>query len=163
MYAKASSHPGWAQVMEKEISAILKNDTWEIVYRPAKKSPITVKWIYKLKKDSSGNITKLKARIVAQGFQQNEGVDFLEIFAPVVRWSTIQTILALTARFFWPVKQMDVITAFLNGTLTDEVFMEIPKGFQGARDPSKVCHLKRALYALHQAPRVWYNKIDSWL
>ena len=100
---------------------------------------------------------------MARGFQQTEGIDFLEIFALVVRWSTIQTILAIATRFSWPIKQMDVITTFLNGTLTDEVFMEIPEGFQGAGDPSKVCHLKRALYGLHQALRVWYDKIDSWL
>ena len=68
-YAQASSHPGWAQAMEQEINAILKNNIWEIVDRPAKKSPITAKWIYKLKKDSSGNISKLKARIVTRGFQ----------------------------------------------------------------------------------------------
>jgi hypothetical protein len=90
--------------MKKEINSIYKNNTWKIVDRPAGKTPIMAKWIYKLKKDSSGNLSKLKARIVARGFQQTEEVDFSEIFAPVVRWSTIRTILALAARFSWPVK-----------------------------------------------------------
>ena len=149
--------------MDEEIRAIQKNNTWDIVERPQTASPITAKWIYKVKKDSSGNIIKLKARIVARGFQQTEGVDFSDIFASVVRWSTIRTILALAARFSWPIRQMDVITAFLNGTLTEDVYMEIPEGFHATGDTNKVCHLKRALYGLRQAPRVWYNKIDSWL
>lgn len=131
--------------------------------RPIYKTPITAKWIYKIKKDPTGNVAKLKARIVARGFQQTEGVTFSEIFAPVVRWSTIRTILALVAKSSWPIRQMDVITTFLNGELSDEIYMEILEGFPGAGDPAKVCYLKRALYGLRQAPRVWYDKINSWL
>ena len=100
---------------------------------------------------------------MARGFQQTEGVTFSEIFAPVVRWSTIRTILALAAGYSWPIHQMDVITAFLNGDLTDEVYMEIPEGFPEAGNPTKVCRLKRALYGLRQAPQVWYDKINTWL
>ena len=131
--------------------------------RPEQKVSITAKWIYKLKKDTNGVVTKLKARIVARGFQQIEGVTFSEIFASVVRWSTIRTILALAANYSWPIRQMDVITAFLNGEFTNKVYMEIPEGFLGARDPTKLCHLKHAMYGLRQAPRVWYDKINSWL
>ena len=160
-FTKASTHSGWIEAMQQEIKAIMKNHTWELVDRPDQKVPITAKWIYKLKKDTNGVVTKLKARIVARGFQQTEGVTFSEIFAHVVRWSTIRTILALAASHSWPIHQMDVIIAFLNGELTDEVYMEVPEGFPGAGDPTKVCHLKRALYGLRQAPRVWYDKINT--
>lgn len=132
--------------------------------RPAtRENPITAKWIFKLKKDSDGKIAKLKAMIVARDFQQTEGVDFVDIFAPVVCWSTIRTILALTSKSHWPVRQMDVIIALPNDTFTDKVFMEIPKGFQGAGDNQKVCPLNKALYGLRHAPRAWYERINSWL
>ena len=162
-FTEASAHSGWTEAMQQEIKAIMKNHTWELVDRPDQKVPITAKWIYKLKKDTNVVVTKLKARIVARGFQQTEGVTFSEIFAPVVRWSTIRTILALAASHSWPIHQMDVITTFLNGELTYEVYMEVPEGFPGAGDPTKICHLKRALYGLRQAPRVWYDKINTWL
>lgn len=100
--------------------------------------------------------------MVARRFQQQKEVYYNDIFAPVLRWSTIQTVLVLAAKHDWSLHQMDVIKAFFNGTLNDEVFMEIPEGFPGAGDTTKVCVIKKALYGLRQVPKVWYEIIDFW-
>lgn len=126
----------------------MKNETWDIVDRPGNRKPITAKWLYKIKRNSKGKITKFKARIVAKGFQQQEGVDFHDVFAPVVRWSTIRLVLALAAKYHWPLSQMDVITAFLNGNIEEEIYMEISDGFPGVGDNMKVCKINKAFYGL---------------
>jgi hypothetical protein len=162
-FYEASQKQEWKDAMQTEIDSILKNQTWAIVDRPPRKKPITAKWIFKTKRDPSGKISKLKAIIVARGFQQQEGIDYNDVFAPVVRWSTIRAILALAAKYRWDLHQLDVITAFLNGDIHEEIFMEIPEGFLGSLDPSKVCKVNRALYGLKQAPKAWYERINSWL
>ena len=86
----------------------------------------------------------------------------MDIFALVVRWSTIRIVVALVAKNKWPIQQMDVVTTFLNSVLDEEIYMEIPNGFPGARDPTKVCRINRALYGLKQAPKSWYSRIDAW-
>jgi hypothetical protein len=88
--------------IQSEMTLILKNETWEVIDRSPGKTPITAKWIFKIKKNQNGDINKLKARVVARGFQQREGIDYHDILAPVVRWSTIRTILALAAKYQWP-------------------------------------------------------------
>ena len=131
---------------------------------PAGKRTISAKWIFREKNDTSGEVIKLKARLVAKGYEQVHGEDFYETFAPVVRWSTIRTILAVTARKRWTLKQLDVITTFLNGILEEEIYiMEIPEGFMEPGMQGKVVRLKRALYGLKQAPRAWNAKIDTFL
>ena len=160
-YAEACKHPEWSAAITRESNSILKNATWEVIDRPLNKKPITAKWLFKLKR--SGDTHKFKARIVARGFQQRAGIDYHEVFAPVVRWSTIRTVLSLAAKHNWPIYQMDVITAFLNGNLKEEVLMEIPHGFPGANDPTKVCRLKKALYGLKQASKAWYDEVDAWM
>lgn len=162
-YHEANTDERWTKAMQQEIDSIKKNHTWDVVDRPINKTPITGKWIFKTKKGPLGKIEKLKARIVARGFQQTPGIDYFDTFAPVVRWSTIRAILAIAAKRKWKVRQMDVKTAFLNGHLSEEVYMEIPDGFDGAGDPTKVCKLNKALYGLKQAPKAWYSRIDSWL
>ena len=118
------------------MDSILKNKTWTVTDRPTGHKPITTKWLFKIKRHSNGLINKLKAQIVARGFKQKEGTDYNEVFAPVIKWSTILIVLALAAKQNWPLWQMDVITAFLNGTITEELFMEIPDGFPKADDPT---------------------------
>ena len=110
----------------------------------------------------SGGI-KYKARLVARGFQQQHGIDYNNIFALVVWWSTIRLVLTLAAKYKWPLSQLDVITAFLNGTLQEDIFMEVPDGFPSADDISKVCKVNKALYGLKQSPKAWYERIDTWL
>lgn len=131
------SHLGWALVIQKEVESILDNQTWSLVnHVPKGKIPINAMWIFKAKTGPSGNIEKLKARVVAKGNEQSAGIDFYETFAPVIRWSTIRSIVALAARKGWTLTHLDVITAFFHGILGEEVYMIIPPGFPNAR---KIC------------------------
>jgi hypothetical protein len=161
-FAEADKDKAWQAATKKEIDSILRNKTWDVVDRPRNRKPISGKWLFKIKRGLTGVPDKLKARVVARGFQQQEGIDYTDIFAPVVRWSTIRIVLALAAKKKWSINQMDVVTAFLNGFLEEEIYMEIPDGFPGAGDPTKVCKINRALYGLKQAPKSWYERIDAW-
>ena len=161
-FTEAAKDIAWQAATKKEIDSILRNYTWDVVDRPTNKKSITGKWLFKTKKGPIGAPVKLKARVVARGFQQQEGIDYTDIFAPVVRWSTIRIVIVLAAKRKWELKQMDVVTAFLNEHLDEEIYMEIPDGFPGAGDPTKVCKINRALYGLKQAPKSWYERIDAW-
>jgi len=110
-----------------------------------------------------GGISQHKVRIIVRGFQQKQGTDYHDIFAHVVRWSTILVILALVAKHNWPLLQIDVITAFLNGQFNKEIFIKIPKGFPFVEDPMKACKITEALYGLKHTSKAWYERINSWL
>ena len=116
--------------MTKEYESIMKNDVWEVVPRPQDKTVVTSKWLYKIKHAVDGSTEKYKARFVARGFSQKEGIDYDEIFAPVARYTTICSIIALAASQGWNLHQMDVKTAFLHGSIKEEVYVEKPKGFE---------------------------------
>src|SRR5882757_1220104 len=107
----------------------------------------------------TGNITRYKARLVAQGFTQVPGVDYIDTFAPVAKFSTLRGLLALAAHYDWEVHQMDVKNAYLNGTLTETIFMRQPPGFIVTDTPKHVCRLARGLYGLRQSGRVWYQTL----
>ncbi|GKG05057.1 retrovirus-related pol polyprotein from transposon TNT 1-94 [Tanacetum coccineum] len=124
---------------------------------------ITLKWIYKVKLDELGGILKNKARLVACGYHQEEGIDFEESFAPVVRLEAIRIFLAFAAHMNMVVYQMDVKTAFLNGNLLEEVYVSQPDGFVDEDNPNHVYKLKKALYGLKQALRAWYDMLSSFL
>eukprot|EP00253_Pinus_taeda_P030272 PITA_30272 len=133
-------------------------------YSEAKgKKPISCKWVYKVKYKVDGTLDKYKARLVARGFSQKEGIDNEETFAPTAKMSTIRLVLALAAQFSWKVHQMDVKSVFLNGDLQEEVYMTQPPGFKVVGQEQKVCRLVKALYGLKEAPRAWYIKIDKYL
>jgi len=149
--------------MIEEYESILKNDVWEVVPRPHGKSVVTSKWIYKIKHATDGNVKKFKARFVARGFSQREGIDYDKIFSPVARYTSIRIIISLALVFDWKLHQMDVKTAFLNGEVEQEVYIEQPEGFVIHGKESHVCKLKKALYGLKQALRAWYGRIDSFL
>lgn len=125
-YAQASKKKEWKRAMEQELEAIEKNETWQLTELPPGKKVIGLKWVFKLKKDTKGQIIKYKARVVAKGYVQRQGVDFEEIFAPVTRLETIRLLLALSAKNGWMVYHLDVKSAFLNGDLKEEVFMSQP-------------------------------------
>ena len=129
----------------------MKNDVWDVVPRPEGKSVVTSKWIYKIKHAANGIIEKYKARFVARGFSQKEEIDYEETFAPVARYTTIRSVLALAVVMKWKINQMDVKTAFLNGVLEEEVYVEQPLGFETHDRESHVCKLKKALYGLKYA------------
>jgi hypothetical protein len=122
-----------------------------------------VNWVYKLKVNPKGEITRQKARLVAKGFLQREGIDYGEVFAPVTRMETIRLVIAIANFNDWPMYQMDVKSAFLNGPIDEEVFVAQPPGFIVKNQESKVYRLKKALYGLKQAPRAWNKRIDKFL
>ena len=145
--------------MKKELDALSKNHTWDLVTLPPGKPVVGCKWIYKIKTRSNGSIECYKTRLVAKGFTQEYGIDYEETFAPVARISSVRALLAIAAARKWDLFQMDVKNAFLNGDLSEEVYMQPPLGL--SVESNKVCHLQRALYGLKQAPQAWFAKFSS--
>ncbi|KAH9667537.1 hypothetical protein KPL70_021079 [Citrus sinensis] len=152
----------WRIVIDEEIKAIVKNDTWELTTLPKGHKAIGVKWVYKIKRNAKGEIKRHKARLVAKGYSQKAGIDYDEVFAPVARLETIRLIISLAAQNKWKIFQMDVKSAFLNGFLDEEVYIEQPLGYVVKRHKDKVLRLKKALYGLKQAPRAWNSRIDKY-
>ena len=160
-FAAAERDGAWRRAMLEEMKSIEDNRTWELVDPPAGCRPIGLKWVYKVKRDERGAIVKHKARLVARGFVQREGVDFEEVFAPVARMESVRLLLALAAAKDWQVHHLDVKSAFLNGDLAEVVFVKQPPGFVQAGQEQKVLRLRKALYGLRQAPRAWNAKLDA--
>ena len=148
--------------MIEEYQSIMKNDVWDVVPRLEGKSVVNSKWIYKIKHATYGSIEKYKARFVARGFSQKVGIYYEETFTPVAKYTSIRSVLAFAAVMKWKIHQMDVKTAFLNGVVEEEVYVEQPLGFETHDMESHVCRLKKSLYGLKQAPRTWYGIIDSF-
>ena len=124
---------------------------------------IGTKWIFKNKMDENGVIVRNKARLVAQGFKQIEGIDFDETFASIARLESIRILLAIACVWKSKLFQMDAKSVFLNEILNEEVYVEQPKGFQDPRYPNNVYRLRKALYGLKQAPRPWHEILTSYL
>ncbi|CAI7807316.1 unnamed protein product [Closterium sp. NIES-53] len=158
---ESSDAEEWKKAMESELKSIEENGTWELVELPKGRKAITSKWLFKIKSDADGKIERYKSRLVAKGYQQKERVDYKELFAPVVKPTTLRTLLAGAAIKGWVVKQMDVTTAFLNGVLEEEIFVAQPEGFDDGS--GRVLKLKKALYGLKQDPRQWYLKLRGVL
>lgn len=161
-FSLAAEHEEWRRAMEEEIMAIKKNGTWVLADLPPNKNAIGLKWVYKTKYNVDGSLQKYKARLVAKGYSQQEGIDFEETFSPVARFETVRIFLALAAHLHWPIYQLDVKSAFLNGELGEEVYVMQPEGFIVQGMENQVYRLNKALYGLKQAPRAWYNKLDSF-
>ncbi|KAK2359746.1 putative mitochondrial protein [Trifolium repens] len=153
----------WVNAMKEELDSIESNHTWELVDLPHKKKAIDVKWVYKLKLNSKGEVTRHKARLVARGILQKEGIDYDEVFAHVTRMETIRLVTAIANMNDWPMYQMDVKSAFLNGPIEEEVYVTQPPGFVVQSQKSQVYKLNKALYGLKQAPRAWNRRIDKFL
>ena len=153
----------WKKAMEEEIHAIEKNDTWELTKLPPNQKAIGVKWVYKIKRTADGSVDRYKSRLVAKGYKQKYGVDYDEVYAPVARLDTVRLLISLAAHHKWKIYQLDVKSAFLNGVLEEEVYVEQPEGFQVQGEEDKVYRLKKALYGLKQAPRAWNSRIDNYL
>ncbi|PKI72008.1 hypothetical protein CRG98_007624 [Punica granatum] len=115
--------------MDDEISAIEKTDTWELTPLPEGKKSIGVKWVYKTKYKPNGDVDRLKARLVVKGYKQKLEINYFEVFAPVVRLDTIRLIITLAIQRGWKIHQMDVKSAFLNGILDEEVYLDQPEGY----------------------------------
>lgn len=148
--------------MADEMNSIQRNGTWQLVDRPTGKKIIGLKWIFKTKFQANGDVLKHKARIVAKGYIQQLGVDVEEVYAPVAHMETVPFLFALAAQRGWEPYHLDVKSAFLNGEITEEVFVEQPVGFQIQGKEDMVYKLYKALYGLKQASLAWYSKIDSY-
>ena len=162
-FKQAQLNPLWRTAMQEEIDSIHCNQTWSLVSLPPNTKAITSKWVFKIKPSTHGKQARFKARLVARGFEQTSGVDFLDTFAPVVRWETIRTLLAIAVHLNWPVHQLDVLTAFLNGILQEDVYMFQPPGFIQPGSEHLVCKLHKSLYGLKQSPRAWYARLHAAL
>ena len=176
-YREAIKHPyskQWNKAMKEECEALDYNKTWDLVDEDTTltsgKKVIGCKWVYKLKRNADGS-RRFKARLVIRGFEQEYGIDFTETFAPVAKFVTVRMLFALAAKYDWEIEQMDVVTAFLNPQLQEEVFMELPEGypvpdshiFPRTSGGRLICRLRKCLYGLKQAPRAWYTDIDIYL
>ena len=160
---EAAKDESWVKTMNEELDQIEKNQTWKLVPSPSQKNVIGTKWIFKNKLDENRKIIKNKAHLVCKGYAQIEEIDFDETFAPVARLESIRMFLALAVYKGFKIYQMDVKSAFLNGNLEEEVFIEQPNGFILSDDPNMVCKLRKALYGLKHAPRAWYSRLDTYL
>nr|GFA76504.1 hypothetical protein [Tanacetum cinerariifolium] len=161
--AEALSDADWVSAMQKELDQFARLKVWRIVPRPEGKTIIKTKWIFKNKKDASSLVIQNKARLVAVGYSQQEGIDYDETFAPFARIEAIRLFLAYTAHKDFTVFQMDVKTMFLNGILKEEVYVGQPPGFVSKQYPNHVYALDKALYGLKQAPRAWYDIFSQFL
>ena len=160
--AMASSETAfWKEAVNSEIESILSNHTWELVDLPPGNIPLSSKWIFKRKLKDDGTIDKYKARLVVKGYKQREGLDYFDTYSPVSRITSIRVLVALATVYGLQIHQMDVKTAFLNGDLEEEIYMEQPEGFITRGNEEKVCRLVKSLYGLKQAPKQWHAKFDN--
>ncbi|GKB29558.1 retrovirus-related pol polyprotein from transposon TNT 1-94 [Tanacetum coccineum] len=157
--SEALQHPGWVDSMQDELNQFAKNKFWILVHAPYSKTIIGSEWVFRNKRDETRIIIKNKVRLVAQGYNQQEGIDYDETFAPVVRLKLIRIFLAFATYMNFIVYQMDVKSAFLNGKLKEEVYVKQPLGFESNEFPNHVCKLDKAIYGLKQAPREWYETL----
>jgi len=149
--------------MDEEMAALDVNATWELVALPKDKKVIGCKWVYKVKHNVDGSVSKYKARLVAKGYAQTYGIDYEETYSPVAKMTTVRAIIAMVATKGWSLHEMDVKNVFLHGDLWEEVYMEQPQGYVDQTRPNLVCRLKKTLYGLKQAPRAWSDKIGQYL
>lgn len=162
--AMASSESSqWRAAMKSEFDGCVAQKTWELVKRsdlPRGTNIIPVKWVFKIKTDEKGVVTKYKARITPKGFKQRHGVDYFEVFANTGKYKTLRVALSLAARHDMELRQLDVPQAFIQAELEEDVYMEMPQGFEV---DGMVCHLKKSLYGLKQSPRNWYLLISAFI
>jgi hypothetical protein len=147
--------------MSTELIALMKHGTWDLVPSPSNCNPVGCKWVFRVKRKADGSVDRFKARLVAKGYNQRPGLDYKETFSPVVKPATIRTIMTIFVMNGWELRQMDVNNAFLNGELTETVYMMQPSGFKDLSKPTHVCRLRKAIYGLKQAPWAWYTALKN--
>lgn len=153
----------WKQAADAEYQSLMENNTWELVKLPKGRKAIGCKWVFRVKYSSSGQVERFKGRLVAQGYSQKYGIDYDETFSPVARYSSIRALLAMAVKKKMQIHQMDVVTAFLNGDLREDLYMRQPPGYAQPGKEEHVCKLKRSLYGLKQSPRCWNEKLREYL
>ncbi|KAL9411808.1 hypothetical protein AB3S75_045417 [Citrus x aurantiifolia] len=153
----------WRRAMSEEYDALVKNGTWVLVPPDRNQNLVGCKWIFRTKRKSDGSVDRFKARLVAKGFYQRPGLDYQDTFSPVVKPTTVRIVLSIAVSRGWSLRQLDVNNAFLQGHLSENVYMSQPPGFVDKDSPSYVCKLNKAIYGLKQAPRAWYNELRTFL
>ena len=153
----------WKEEADSEYQSLMENETWKLVKLPTGRKPVGCKWIFKMKCTSDGKVECYKARLVAKGYTQKPGEDYDETYSPVVKYSSIHALLAFAVQNGMIVHQMDVVTAFLNGTLDEEIYMEQPPGYIKKGEEHLVCKLKRSLYGLKQSSRCWNTIFKEYM
>jgi len=153
----------WKKATNDEFDSLMHNDTWELVPRKKNMKVLQNRWIFRVKYHANGEVERFKARLVIKGFMQIYGIDYLEVYSPVVRLETLRVLLTLAAVWDYEVHQMDAMTVFLNGKIDVEVYMEQPEGYKVKGKEDWVCRLKKSLYGLKQAPRVWFQLLKMFL
>jgi hypothetical protein len=162
MIEDALRDPDWVVTMQEELNNFMRNEVWHLVPRP-NQNVVGIKWVFRNKQDEHGVVTRNKARLVAKGYSQVEDLDFDKTYAPVVRLESIRVLLAYATYHGFKIYQMDVKSAFLNGPIKEEVYVEQPPGFEDSKYPSYVYKLSKALYGLKKAPRAWYECLRDFL
>ena len=160
-YKEAATSTHWVHAMNVEIDALQANHTWIKVDLPPGKRVISSKWVYKIKLKADGTLERYEARLFIRGNTQKEGIDYTEIFFPVIKMTTVRTIIALAAARKWPLYQLDVNNVFLHGDLHEEVYMKMPEGI--LNPTNKVSRLQKSLYGLKQASKQWHIKLADFL
>lgn len=150
----------WKRAMDEEYNSLIKNKTWTLAELPPGKKALPYKWVFKTKSDQNGNVLRYKARLVIKGYAQKGGTDYEEIYSPVVRYTTIRYLLALAARYGLEIDQMDAVSAFLQGDIDREIYMQQPEQYKHG---SQVCKLHKSIYGLKQASRLWNLKLNDVL
>jgi hypothetical protein len=151
----------WKQAIKSEFESLNENKTWSICELPKGKKTIKTRWIFKIKLDANNKPERFKARLVAKGYNQEHGIDYDETFAPVIKQQALKLLLAIAVNEESEVHQIDISTAFLNGELEEQVYIDPPDGFDGKIKENQVLKLEKALYGLKQAPRAWNKKLVS--
>ncbi|KAJ9545069.1 hypothetical protein OSB04_024776 [Centaurea solstitialis] len=151
----------WQEAMKAEMQSMYDNQVWELRDLPQHCRAVGRKWVFKKKTDMDGNVHTFKARLVAKGFTQTHGIDYDKTCSPVAMLNSIRILMAISAYFNYEIWQMDVKTAFLNGKLTEDVYMQQPEGFVDPNNPDKVCKLLKSIYGLKQASRSWNLHFDE--
>jgi hypothetical protein len=162
-FTTASKDPQWRKAMNIEFEALLKNQTWALVPPHPKQNVVGCKWVFQIKRHADGSIEHYKARLVAKGFHQQPGIDNDKTYSPVIKPTTICTVLSIAISVGWSVQQIDIQNAFLHGKLSEDVYMIQPPGFQHPQFLNHVCKLQKAIYGLKQAPRAWFSRLSSRL
>lgn len=162
-WTQAMKDNKWRGSMTSEFNSQVRNRTWDLVPFKPHMNVVGFRWVYTLKFLADGTLDRRKSRLVAKGYHQQHGLDFTDTFSPVIKPATIRTVLGIAVNRDWPVRQLDVNNAFLQGNLTEEVYMCQPPGFVDPDKPNHVCRLRKAIYGLKQAPRAWYVELRNYL
>ena len=153
----------WKAAMQKEMDSLYANNVWDLVELPSDRKPVGNKWVFKCKTNANGTVERFKARLVAQGFSQKQGLDYDETFSPVIRFESFRSLVAVAVQKGLKLRQLDITAVFLNGKLDEEIFMKQPEGFVEKGKEHLVCKLKQSLYGLKQSPRCWNTTLDTHL